>query len=133
MKTAKLYKLIKSIVFTAAMCCVSLVFGAFKIDEGPSSWVRINQLGYPEKAVKVAVWATKDNLVPTRFQLIDVKTGKAVFAAHTGKLYGSYGPFKYVLRLNFTTVKKLGTYYIKCGDALSPQRAVTKRLDACRP
>src|SRR3982750_2165927 len=121
MKTAKLNKLIKSIVFTLAMCLLSLFFAAFKIDNSPSSWVRINGLGYPAKGIKVAVWVTKSNFVPTGFQLIDVKTGKVVFAARTGKLFGSYGPFKYVLRLNFTAVKKRGTYYIKCGNALSPQ------------
>src|SRR3569833_2946826 len=112
MKPSDLNKLIKSIAFTVAICCLPLGFSAFKIDGTASSWGRNNELGYPAKGIKVAVWVTKDNSVPARYQLIDVKTGNVAFAARTGKLYGSNGAFKQVLRLNLSAVKTPGAYYI---------------------
>jgi len=112
---------LKPIGLTIILSCFVLVFSALKADETSDSWIRINQLGYPTKAIKVAVWATKSDVIPGDFQLIDVKTSKTVFHAATGKSYGSYGPFKQVLRLNFSSAKTPGTYYIKCGPAVSPQ------------
>jgi len=103
------------------MCCSWIILGSLKRKETPASWIRINQLGYFTNGIKVAVWASKDDVVPHDFQLIDVKSGKTIFTAFAGKAYGSYGPFKQVLRLNFTNVKTPGSYYLKCGAATSPQ------------
>jgi peptidoglycan/xylan/chitin deacetylase (PgdA/CDA1 family) len=103
------------------LCFFVFVFSALKSDETTNEWIRINQLGYSQNAIKVAVWATKSDDVPADFQLIDAETHKMVLDAATGKRYGSYGPFKQVLRLNFSTIKTPGTYYLKCGKAISPQ------------
>ncbi|HUZ62058.1 MAG TPA: glycoside hydrolase family 9 protein [Hanamia sp.] len=88
--------------------------------EKPEEWVRINQLGYTPGGIKVAVWVAKENVVPNEFQLIDSSNGKVVFSAATGKPFGIYGPFLQSLRLNFTEYKTPGTYYLKCGAAVSP-------------
>ncbi len=103
------------------MCCLWTGLGSLKNEETQTSWIRINQLGYFTNGTKVAIWAGKDDSAPHDFQLIDVKSAKVIFSASSGKLYGAYGPFKQVLRLNFTTVKTPGLYYIKCGAAVSPQ------------
>lgn len=84
------------------------------------SWIRINQLGYLPKGIKVAVWGGKSAAIPGNFQLIDSATGKTVFQASPGKNFGSYGPFANTLRLNFTKFTKAGTYYVKAGEARSP-------------
>jgi endoglucanase len=103
------------------MCAFAIALTAFKPNDAPQSWVRINQLGYTTKGIKVAVWVTKGNNIPADFQLIDAQSGTIAFTTPTGKAYGSYGPFSHSLRLNFTALKKTGTYYIKCGGVQSPQ------------
>lgn len=85
-----------------------------------TAWIRINQLGYTPQGKKVAVWCSKENKAVTAFQLMDSATGKAVFTAATGKAFGAYGPFTQTYRLNFSTFKKPGKYYLKAGDARSP-------------
>lgn len=118
--TCQLNLLARTTIAKAMSCCMAIVFCSLKQDVTPASWIRINQLGYFTKGVKVAVWVTKTNTVPPGFQLIDVKSGKVIFAA-AGKPYGSYGPFRQTSRLDFTGVKIPGSYYIKCGTAVSPQ------------
>lgn len=117
----KLVVVIRSLTIAAIMCCLTLFLSSLKNDDSPGAWVRINQLGYFTKGIKVAVWVTKTDLIPSDFQLIDAKTNKVVFTASVGKLYGDFGPFKHALRLNFSTIKAQGTYYIKCGAVISPQ------------
>jgi hypothetical protein len=41
-----------------------------------NQWIRINQLGYFNYP-KTAVWVSKDIQLPSRFELIDVKTQKS--------------------------------------------------------
>ncbi|MFC6191156.1 cellulase N-terminal Ig-like domain-containing protein [Dyadobacter subterraneus] len=93
---------------------------SFKTDDPATSWIRINQLGYLPAGSKVAVWATKAETLPTVFQLRDSETSKVVFSGKVGKSYGKYGPFNQLLRLNFSTVKTPGSFYLKCGNAVSP-------------
>ncbi|MHA4807275.1 glycoside hydrolase family 9 protein [Flavitalea flava] len=85
-----------------------------------TEWIRINQLGYPSTGIKVAVWASKDSLLPSSFELIDALSSKPVFSAKTGMSFGAYGPFARTLRLTFTSFKNPGSYYIRCGTARSP-------------
>jgi endoglucanase len=83
-------------------------------------WIRINQLGYTPGGVKVAVWCSKENAPITTFELIDSATGKKIFTATAGNNFGAYGPFTNTYRLNFSTFKKPGFYYLKAGAATSP-------------
>ncbi|WP_249219743.1 glycoside hydrolase family 9 protein [Chitinophaga sp. HK235] len=85
-----------------------------------SSWIRINQLGYLPGGIKVAVWGSKGTVVPSAFQLVDSASGSVVFSAGTGKAFGHYGPFNQTARLDFSTWKRSGTYYLKAGEAKSP-------------
>lgn len=99
----------------------SIVFAlAFKVKE-QQSWIRINLLGYPTKAIKVAVWASKGAEIPKRFELIDKATGKTVYTSNKIKAFGAYGPFKTSARLSFSEFKKAGRYYLKVGDVVSPE------------
>ncbi|MFT3932127.1 MAG: glycoside hydrolase family 9 protein [Chitinophagaceae bacterium] len=82
-------------------------------------WIRVNQLGYPCKGTKVAVWVSKENDLPSMFQLIDATNNKAVFTAVAGKSMGGYGPFVASLRLRFSKFVQPGSYYLKCGTAQS--------------
>lgn len=87
----------------------------------PTSWIRINQLGYTPEGTKVAVWCNKSTGTIRTFQLIDANTRKAVFSGNAGKAFGSYGPFRQTYRLNFSSFKTPGRYYIQAGTVRSPE------------
>ncbi|WP_160711232.1 glycoside hydrolase family 9 protein [Chitinophaga solisilvae] len=93
---------------------------AFSSAEEPAAWIRINQLGYLPDGIKVAVWGAKSGAMPSSFQLIEASHHKVVYTGSTGKAFGSYGPFTQTCRLNFTSFKKAGTYYLQAGPARSP-------------
>jgi endoglucanase len=85
----------------------------------PDTWIRINLLGYKPAGIKVAVWGTKSRKTLRDFQLVDAKTKKIVFEWDAGKPFGAYGPFTQTYRLNFTSFKTAGEYYLQAGDAVS--------------
>ena len=91
-------------------------------------WIRINQLGYPCKAGKTAVWAGKDKQFPAVFQLRDAISDSVVYSASTGTPYGAYGPFAQSLRLSFTKFTKAGRYYLICGGARSPVFSINNEV-----
>jgi endoglucanase len=88
-------------------------------------WIRISQLGYPEDAVKTAVWCSKCKDVPATFLLRDAVTGKTVYRASTGHPFGAWGPFAQTLRLAFTAITRPGHYILMCGDARSPEFVIS--------
>jgi endoglucanase len=99
-----------------------LPFLSFIKKDDPSEWIRINQLGYTPDGVKVAVWCIKDQKeVVTLFNLVNAETQKSVFKSNTGEPFGAYGPFKQTYRLNFSSFKKPGRYYLLAGGAKSPE------------
>ncbi len=108
----------KSFLF---FCSLFLFNASAAQKETGSSWIRINQLGYTPGGIKVAVWVSKNNDLQKDFQLVDSKTSAVVFSASAGKTFGSYGPFVQSYRLQFSSFEKPGNYYLKCGNAISPQ------------
>lgn len=97
-----------------------IFFSLFNKTYSQDSWIRINQLGYKPKGIKVAVWCTRGEKVSNKkWQLIDEKSGKAVFNATTGESFGEYGPFAETARLNFSSFSRPGKYFLKAGSATS--------------
>lgn len=95
---------------------------SFTQNEEPQSWIRINQLGYTPDGVKVAVWCNKDSKEgPAKFYLVDIATKKNMFTGDAGKDFGTYGPFRQTFRLNFSSFKKPGRYYLQAGNTRSPE------------
>lgn len=90
------------------------------------SWIRINQLGYARSGVKVAVFASKENVEIKTFDLVETKTSKSVLTKSVGKNFGAYGPFVSSYRLDFSHYKTEGTYYLKVGNVRSPEFSISK-------
>ncbi|HEU0068541.1 MAG TPA: glycoside hydrolase family 9 protein, partial [Nitrospiraceae bacterium] len=61
------------------------------------------------------------NSIAIGWQLVDAKSKKIVLSGSAGKAFGTYGPFTQTYRLNFSTFKKPGRYYLEAGDARSPE------------
>ena len=94
---------------------------SFVKNKEQQSWIRINQLGYTPDGVKVAVWCSKVQSGISSWQLVDVAAKKVMFNGKVGNAFGAYGPFKQTFRLNFSSFKKPGRYYLQAGGAKSPE------------
>ncbi|MBS1592559.1 MAG: glycoside hydrolase family 9 protein [Bacteroidetes bacterium] len=105
----------KSILSLFFICFLQLGF-----TQNTKEFIRINQLGYTTKGVKVAVWCSMNNNVINNFSLIDAATNTVVFKHNAGKGFGGYGPFNQTYRLQFSQFIKPGKYYIKAGNTSSP-------------
>jgi len=101
----------------AILLCISL---SHSHAQQPNTCIRINQLGYAPEGLKTAVLAADTSLPQTTFALIDAVSQQKVFTGHTSRSFGSYGPFTDTRRLDFSTFKKAGRYYIKAGLITSP-------------
>ena len=120
LRKKKTIKQLNKILIGLSLSFTFLCIGSFKKSTETFSWIRINQLGYTPNGIKIAVWVTKINSMPSAFQLINIKDSEVVLTASTGKAFGSYGPFSESCRLDFSSFKISGTYFLKCGDAVSP-------------
>ena len=56
-------------LFLFAVLFLGMVLKTFATEE----WIRINQLGYTPKGIKVAVWASKTHSAPKNFQLVNAQ------------------------------------------------------------
>lgn len=100
---------------------ILLSFTSINKKDSSPAWIRINQLGYTPGGVKIAVWCSKEKAEVDNWQLIDAKTKKIAGSGKAGKSFGAYGPFTQTYRLNFSSFKKPGRYYLKAGGAKSPE------------
>lgn len=98
-----------------------ILFAFVAKQEETSSWIRINQLGYQRAGIKVAVWCSKDQLAISTWQLVDARSGQIVLKGNVRKAFGAYGPFKQTSRLDFSSFKKPGRYYLRTGSTRSPE------------
>lgn len=85
-----------------------------------NSWVRINQLGYLPKSVKVAVFISQNETNNLTFEVKDAKTNASVYKGQATKTNAERWGMKSALRLPFTSVEKDGEYYVECNGAKSP-------------
>lgn len=94
----------------------------------PQSVIRINQLGYQRDAIKVAVLMWEGETLPNSFNIEDIFTGETVFTSNELKSFGPLGNFKNTARLNFSDLKKEGTYKIVAGNATSPNFRISDTI-----
>ena len=97
---------------------------SFTVHAQETSWIRINQLGYPVDGMKTAVWCSKAGQKITVFELVDAVTQKTVFTHSAGKAFGAYGPFTESYRLEFSSFHKPGKYFLRTGTTRSPVFAI---------
>src|SRR3954454_9220829 len=108
--------------YNAPLVCLFLLFCAGTSLAQPyeaTAWIRINQLGYTPAGIKVAVGCGKNDKTITTFHLVDSTTGKKVYEKRNLQNFGAYGPFSNTYRLDFSSFKTPGTYYLVAGKATS--------------
>jgi len=98
-----------------------ILFAFTTKQEETISWIRINQLGYQQGGVKVAVWCIKGEDSFRGWVLKEATSNEIVYNGEKEKAFGRYGPFQHTYRLNFSAFKKPGRYYLQAGGAKSPE------------
>src|SRR5687767_6614675 len=117
----------KSIKKIKPAVTIVFVLGAL-VAHAQQSWIRINQLGYSNDGVKVAVAASKEKMTIMSFELVDANTSETVFKGKPGKDFGVYGPFHSTFRLDFSAYKKNGRYYLRADKARSPVFEISNQV-----
>lgn len=84
-----------------------------------NSWIRVNQVGYLENDVKVAVFFSKSDSVLNSFDLVDYNTNIVVFEGFKVYNVGETWGFDSSARLDFSEFKTPGKYYIRINDLKS--------------
>jgi peptidoglycan/xylan/chitin deacetylase (PgdA/CDA1 family) len=112
----------QSIILLITFC----LFLSNKQRQENDSFIRINLLGYKPSSPKVAVWCSLQGNTIANFQLVEVLSGKIVFRGKAGQPFGEYGPFKQTYRLDFSSFKDGGKYFIQSGDAISPEFIISE-------
>jgi endoglucanase len=82
--------------------------------------IRINQLGYLPKSVKVAVFISSENRDFSTFSVHNSISDEVVFTAKTEPKTANEWGMKTACRLNFSGLEKAGGYYVKIGNIRSP-------------
>jgi len=104
---------------TAPIIALLLLCGQLMAVAGETTWIRVNQLGYTPRGVKVAVLVSKQHIGFNDFELIDAN-GRIVLKKSIGFDFGKYGPFTACYRLNFSAYHTPGIYHVKAGSFESP-------------
>lgn len=97
---------------------LTLLATLFVLTLGAQSWVRVNQVGYLPDDIKVAVLISTEK-VAGDFEVCDAITDEVVFTGKGVKWDGSKWAMSSAYRLNFSTLKNPGGYYIKTKNAKS--------------
>ncbi|MFA5462701.1 MAG: cellulase N-terminal Ig-like domain-containing protein, partial [Dysgonamonadaceae bacterium] len=84
-----------------------------------NSWIRVNQVGYLEDDVKVAVWISKENLPVKEFQIKDKSTGEVVYTGTNISDSRKQSAFESSARLSFSDFKTPGTYILIANEMTS--------------
>ncbi|HEY3373182.1 MAG TPA: glycoside hydrolase family 9 protein [Prolixibacteraceae bacterium] len=82
--------------------------------------IRINQMGYLPNSIKVAVYLSNESESASTFQLVETLSGKLVYEGKTEIATAEIWGQKTAFRLNFSSFKQTGAYYIKVGPCVSP-------------
>lgn len=82
--------------------------------------IRINQLGYQPKSVKVAVFLSSEQTEIKEFTVCQSLTGKVVFTGETITKTAENWGMKAAFRLDFSKLETPGGYFIQAGTTRSP-------------
>jgi len=99
---------------------ISVLLLILALSVNAQTWVRVNQVGYLPKDVKVAVLISTQENVGGDFQVFNAVNDQLVMKG-TGKVADpSKWALKSAYRLDFSQIQEEGGYYIVCGGAKSP-------------
>src|SRR5574338_781576 len=92
------------------------------------SWIRINQLGYLPNTPKVAVLISKKDIDVKEFLIRDAYTEKIIYTSNEIQSFGNAWNFNSNFKLDFSSLKNEGIYFIECNDVRSPYFKIAKNV-----
>ena len=92
------------------------------------TWIRINQLGYLPTQRKVAVLISEEQQTVKSFSVVDAFTGELVLRSKDVETSGPMGRMQTTARLDFSKLRREGTYCIDVGGCRSPHFAVSNTV-----
>lgn len=109
----------KSMLKIAVALCFLFKCFLFPVNAQSISCIRINQLGYTTRGIKIAVLGCDQPAASKDFLLKDEKNA-TVFSGAIGNDFGKYGPFSNTYRLDFSAFTLKGKYNLQVDDIVSP-------------
>ena len=98
------------------------------LDASAETWIRINQLGYLPGQTKVAVLMSEEAQRLKEFRLVDAFTGETALRSKAVTMTGPMGRMQTTARLDFSRLRREGTYYIEAGAGRSAHFAVSNAV-----
>ena len=98
------------------------------LDASAETWIRINQLGYLPGQTKVAVLMSEEAQRLKEFRLVDAFTGETALRSKAVTMTGAMGRMQTTARLDFSRLRREGTYYIEAGAGRSAHFAVSNAV-----
>jgi endoglucanase len=103
----------KSLIFLALINLISCKNEEYE-------WIRINQIGYRNDDIKVAVLISKKTIDLKTFKIVDARSGEVVTSGNPVKTV-TLKPFISCYRLPFSSLRKNGVYKIIADKTVSPE------------
>jgi len=116
----------------AALTGTPAAFTATHATDTQSVFIRVNQLGFRPDDVKTAIVFGHEPL-PSTFRVLDAKTGAVASAGNLLPIKGSWGEFAHHAELNFSELRREGTYVLELGAARSLEFAIDRNRDSDLP
>jgi endoglucanase len=91
-------------------------------------YLRINQLGFAPSDVKSAIVFARESL-PEEFKLVNVETGSVELKGTVKVVPGSWGQFDRYGELDFSSVRKQGSYAVEAGSVRSPKFTISSNTN----
>lgn len=91
-------------------------------------YIRVNQIGFRPADVKTAIAFGREAL-PARFRIVDAASGSVVFTGGTRPVNGGWGEFAHHAELDFSRLRREGSYVIELGNARSTKFSIDKSIN----
>lgn len=90
--------------------------------------IRINQMGYMPKGLKIAVLLSDKSVTPGKFSLVDHLSGKTIYTGVSKTSNAAIWGQKSALRLDFSAVVQPGGYHLEANGIASPPFVISDGL-----
>jgi hypothetical protein len=110
----------RTLVHIGALAILAATRVAGAQGEGtPNDAIRVNQVGYRPDAPKVAVLCALAPRMVKSFDVVD-SAGRVVYGPANASAEGAFGPCAATYRLDFTKMRRAGSYRVRAGALESP-------------
>ncbi len=82
-------------------------------------FIRINQIGFSPDDIKTGIVIADKQIDDELFEVIESKYNRVLFSGKIRSVVQHEGRYKYAYQIDFSSLKDIGSYYVKIGDSKS--------------